>query len=154
MVSRIEVRKILAAVAAALWICAAAAPVRAQESEAAFYKGKTVRLFVGYRSRRRLRHLCPHDRALSCAGARRDGRRREPAGRRRHRRFPIYPMHPFVVHIFSAASQQYMQAPITESRLLSCQHPPAAVATLHRCACFDTGNWIPPPSADGRPAAG
>ena len=31
--------------------------------------------------------------------------------------------------------------------------PPAAVATLHRCACFDNGNWIPPPSADGTPAA-
>ena len=48
MVSRIEVRKILAAVAAALWICAAAPPVRAQETEAAFYKGKTVRIIVGY----------------------------------------------------------------------------------------------------------
>jgi tripartite-type tricarboxylate transporter receptor subunit TctC len=43
-----HVRKILAAVAAALWICAAAPPIRAQESEAAFFKGKTVRLIVGY----------------------------------------------------------------------------------------------------------
>jgi tripartite-type tricarboxylate transporter receptor subunit TctC len=48
MMSRIDVRKILAAAATALWICAVAAPVRAQESEAAFYKGKTVRIIVGF----------------------------------------------------------------------------------------------------------
>jgi len=48
MEPRIQGRKILAAVAAALWICAAAPPIRAQETEEAFYKGKTVRLIVGF----------------------------------------------------------------------------------------------------------
>jgi tripartite-type tricarboxylate transporter receptor subunit TctC len=46
--ARIGGWKILASVAAILWICAAAAPLRAQDSEAAFYKGKTVRIIVGY----------------------------------------------------------------------------------------------------------
>ena len=47
---RIRVGKALACIAAALWICATAPAIRAQESEAAFYKGKTVRLIVGYAS--------------------------------------------------------------------------------------------------------
>jgi tripartite-type tricarboxylate transporter receptor subunit TctC len=40
--------KVLAAVAAALWLAATAPPLRAQESQDAYYKGKTVRLLVGY----------------------------------------------------------------------------------------------------------
>ena len=48
MAPRGPVRKIVLAVLAALWTCVLASPTRAQESEAAFYKGKTVRLIVGY----------------------------------------------------------------------------------------------------------
>jgi tripartite-type tricarboxylate transporter receptor subunit TctC len=48
MASRIPIWRIFLAVSAALWMCAVAPPIRAQESEAAFYKGKTVRLIVGY----------------------------------------------------------------------------------------------------------
>jgi tripartite-type tricarboxylate transporter receptor subunit TctC len=47
MVMRVNVWRTLAAAAAALWICGVA-PSRGQESEAAFYKGKTVRLIVGF----------------------------------------------------------------------------------------------------------
>ena len=43
-----RIPKILAAVAAALWLGAMAPPLRAQESQDAYYKGKTVRLLVGY----------------------------------------------------------------------------------------------------------
>src|ERR1700730_15158686 len=32
-------------------------------------------------------------------------------------RFPVYPMHPFVVHHFSASLQQDMQAPIYKARV-------------------------------------
>lgn len=48
MKSSIRVSTVLAAVAGAAWVCATAAPVQAKESAAAFYKGKTVRLIVGY----------------------------------------------------------------------------------------------------------
>jgi tripartite-type tricarboxylate transporter receptor subunit TctC len=48
MALRLPIWKIFLAVSAALWICVVARPIRAQEAEAAFYKGKTVRLIVGY----------------------------------------------------------------------------------------------------------
>ena len=48
MASRTGIRAIFAAIAATLWIAALAPPIRAQDSEAAYYKGKTVRLIVGY----------------------------------------------------------------------------------------------------------
>src|SRR3972149_6043130 len=40
-------------------------------------------------------------------------------------RLPIHAMHPFVIHLFAAPSQQYMQAPIAPTRLLARQpHQP------------------------------
>jgi tripartite-type tricarboxylate transporter receptor subunit TctC len=47
MLSRIGIWKTLTAVAASLWICAVT-PLRAQDTEAAFYRGKTVTIIVGF----------------------------------------------------------------------------------------------------------
>ena len=48
MKGRLGIRKILAVIVAALSLGILSTPIRAQESEAAYYKGKTVRLIVGY----------------------------------------------------------------------------------------------------------
>jgi tripartite-type tricarboxylate transporter receptor subunit TctC len=43
-----DIGKICVGFAALLWLGLLASPLPAQESEAAFFKGKTVRIIVGY----------------------------------------------------------------------------------------------------------